>query len=122
MKYIAFFDNNRLVGWQAGGDFELDPSKFDGLFDNFGNPLYELVDGEVVYNPKQPTPEQLRTKYEQIVKQEIAKRYTIDDEIKLLYRGTDLEKKDHEDYIALCKEVATKEVYKEASSDTTNDN
>jgi hypothetical protein len=71
----------------------------NGLIDEYGNYKYQLIDGKIILNPQKPTPEQIEAKRKAYIVAEIRKKYTVDDEIKLLWRGTEEEKLSHEAYI-----------------------
>jgi len=118
MKYTLFLQEDYLTGWQIGGDFEIDTDKYKDLQDEYGNYKYQLIDGEIILNPQKPTDEQLQKKYKQVVKSEISKKYTIEDELKILFRGSDEERKEHEDYIASCKSKSMEATYGTTTSGT----
>ena len=100
---IYFLTNEAYIsGYQIGGN---GPEPFPemqymgALQDEYGNYKYQLIDGKIILNPQKPTPEQVEAKRAQFIVAEIRKRYTVDDELQLLWRGDPADKQAHETYI-----------------------
>ena len=110
MKYKVFEKNGFYDGAVVdpnGIEFSPPESKQD----EYGNYIYQLIDGKIILNPQQPTEEQLKAKYKQTVRAKIAEKYSIEDEIMLLFRGTEEEKEEHESFVSSVKSLSQINIY-----------
>ena len=90
----------------------------EDLLDEYGNGQYELkvTDGkdgkkvEVVHSPMMPTQEQKDKVYKQKVVSEIRKKYSVDDEIALLFHGKAEDIQEHENHVESVKISARAEL------------
>ena len=107
MRYEYFLEGTYITGYIIQYDDKSNTTpeplkEMQGMgwqTDEYGNYKYQLIDGKIILNPQKPTPEQVEAKRAQFIVAEIRKKYTVDDEIKILYRGTEEEKLSHEAYI-----------------------
>jgi len=131
---IEFLDN-KITGYSPTSekpDFETIFPWFQPpqeLFDKYGNYQHEVdvtvkevsddagkqtvTECKPILKPLPPTEEQKTAYYKTQVKQRIKDRYSIDDEIAIAYRGTDAEKKQHEDFVRNVKEKVRAEIDKD---------
>jgi len=86
-------------------------TEIEELKDEFGNYLYQWDEKkqDAVLKNTLPTAEQLKIKRDELVRAKIREKYSIEDEIAVLFRGTNEEKQEHEDFVKSVKEELLKQ-------------